>query len=108
VAVRAGELDERVEIQQPTEVRDASGGFTLTWAKLATVSAKIEPQGAGEVREGEKQAARARYAVTIRYRADVTAQMRLKWRTRTLQIDGMPSGSKRSEVTVLMCVEAQD
>lgn len=109
--MRIGKLDQRVTIQEPTEVRDASGGFTLTWANIGTaptVWAAVEPSSAGETREGEKATARASYSVRMRYRADITAKIRLSWRGRTLQIEGIPSGSLRSRELILNCVETQD
>jgi SPP1 family predicted phage head-tail adaptor len=106
--MRIGKLDQRVTIQQRTQVRGAMGGHTFTWGTLAAVWARVEAVGSGEAREGDKPVGRARFLVTIRHRADVTAEHRVSWGSRVLQIEGVESVHARERSTALRCVETQD
>ncbi len=96
-------LDQRVRIEQPTTTSDGAGGQVVMWAELATVYAEVVPVGTSlsERNVAEQLQARAGYRVTIRARTDVTAAMRLIWKTHTLQIVSMHARDAMLEMVAL-------
>ncbi len=84
-------------LHSPVRAQDGAGGADMGWDGGATVWANVEERGGDERAAGERLAARARLRVTIRYRAGVTAEMRLLWNGRALGITGLrdPDGRKR-------------
>jgi len=79
-------MRERVTIEAATRAGDGAGGEVVTWAPLATVWAEVAALSGAEIVEAERVVARGQYDVTIRFRDDVTAQMRLVWRGQALNI----------------------
>ena len=76
--VTIAELNQRVAIQKMTRVSDGQGGWTTTWATIATVWAKIKPKGGREQYFGEAVREVVTHEICIRKRNDVTtADMRL-------------------------------
>ena len=102
---RLGEMRERVTLQAPVRTPDGAGGADIAWDAGATVWAKVEARGGDERAAGERLAARARLRVTIRYRAGVTAEMRLLWNGRALGITGLRDPDGRKRFLVLDCEE---
>ena len=101
------ELRERVAIQSSSTTTDAQLGRPKTWTVLDTVAAKVD--SAGDASEGQQVGgitASAKHIVTIRYRSDVTAKMRLRWRGMTLQIHSVVVDPRRAWLT-LQCGEVQ-
>jgi head-tail adaptor len=119
--ITAGQLRERVIVLKQSTVANTQGGRTVTWVDLVTGSAtaltqfwaSIHPWATqqDETRGASAITAHARYRVTMRYRADVTTQMQLRW-TRykatsatTLEIHGVSPSPDRASI-LLDCVEA--
>lgn len=73
----ANDLTERVTLQQATRVTDGRGGWSETWADLATVYAKVRHLSGNEVWRFDRLNAVASLMVVIRYRAGVTPRHRL-------------------------------
>jgi SPP1 family predicted phage head-tail adaptor len=93
----AGQLRERVIIERPVRTADGAGGADVTWETLATVWAEVMALGGTEHVLAERDEARGPHRITIRFRGDVTAEMRLVWRGQTLNIRGMrdPDGKRQ-------------
>ena len=93
--MRAGELRERITIQQKTTpvARDGFGGETITWATLATVWAKVEALSGREFIGMGRQEAAGTHKVTLRERDDVTPAMRIAWGVQILQIEAVLGGT---------------
>ena len=80
-ALCRADLRDRVAILSDTATSDGQGGRTVTTTTLETVWASVEPwqvQGDETLRTGGVTPT-ARYRVRMRYRADVTPQMRVTW-----------------------------
>lgn len=87
--MRAGSLRHRITIQTPTTTQDAAGQPIRTWATLAgpvVLPAKVESVAGGETIRGRQVSAVAQVMFTIRYRSDITTQMRVIWDGRVLGI----------------------
>ena len=110
--MRIGPMRHRVTIQSFTVSQDAHGEEIKTWANLATnptVWCDIQMTPAGERFLGGAEQVQAAMVpkVKIRYRNDVTVQMRLVEGSRYLYIENVydPIGNYRE--LILMCREVQ-
>jgi SPP1 family predicted phage head-tail adaptor len=87
--MNAGRLNRYVTIEEPTKTA-VYGERTLTWSTLAQVWAEILPASSREAYRQSQVVAEMSYLVRIRYRDDVTADMRIAWGAKTLEIVGHP------------------
>ncbi len=105
---RIGRLRERVTVQRAARDADAGGGAVVTWTPLAhapTVWARIEPLSGAEALQAMKLQARVTHRVTLRWRDDVTAAMRLVCGARTLNIRAVTNPDERRRYLELLCEE---
>jgi len=73
-------LNHRVTLQRRSATPGALGQASTTWTDVATVWAAVEPlRGRDWFAAGQRQAS-ADVRITVRHRADVTADMRVLWR----------------------------
>ena len=97
-------LNERVTIQQPVETDDSYGGKIVGWSELTTCFAQVQPLlvTQGEHLAAEQIASYAGYRITMRLRTDVTAAMRIVWKTHTLNIHSL---HEQGEVISILAYE---
>lgn len=76
---RIGQLDRRIEIQEPTETRTATGGVGVTWAAFARCWAGVAYPltGNNEDVQGDQAVSTTRVVFSIRYRDGLNAKMRI-------------------------------
>lgn len=76
--LEAGKLRHRVVIQSPVATQDQDTGEALiTWSDIATVWAEIAPISAREFVASDREDSKITTRITIRYRDDIDASMRL-------------------------------
>lgn len=75
--VSSGRLDQRITLQKKTVVRGALGGHDDTWATLATVWAETADMTGHEIFNAKAMGSAATQLITIRFRSDVHADMRV-------------------------------
>lgn len=95
---RIGALDERVTLQAYTQVADGGGGFTKTWANLAsvpTVWAHVKPASGREALEDGRTNAESLNVFTIRNRSDIDEKTRIVWRGDNYNIRQIKRASRR-------------
>lgn len=106
--MRSGELRHVVVIESAANTRTATGGIVQSpWAEVATVRAKIETLAAEERIVGDQFAVQTTHTVTIRWRDDVSAQMRLRWGSKVFDILGVSSIKDQRREMVLQCREGE-
>lgn len=88
--MRAGRLSTRITIERPTDAQNAVGDATQTWAVLDTVAAEYVSLRGQEAIAAEAMQASITCKFRIRWRADVTSVMRIKWDGRIYNIKGPP------------------
>ena len=101
--MNAGELTERLALQNPPSVADGSGGQTGDWTTVTTISAKVEPVRGGEAVQAAVATMTVQYRVTIRRRA-ISSGQRLLWTAQAQAMDiraVLPSIDRAW--TVLLC-----
>lgn len=88
--MEAGRLRHRVTIEQPSDAQDSStGALTRSWSTLATVWAEIAPLSAKEFIAAQAVDSEVSARITIRYRDDVTAAMRIVYGSTVYNIAGV-------------------
>lgn len=97
-------LRHKVDIMQPVETKGSMGETDVAWQRLATVFADIQPVRGREYFEAYALDSEAAYKITIRYRADVTAKMRVDHGADQYEIDAPLDVGGRGELLELMCV----
>lgn len=81
--MHAGHLRTRIEIEQRTPGQDGAGQPVDVWTRLARVPADVRVTGGLEAIRAGGDASLIRASARIRWRTDVTAQMRV-------MVDGAP------------------
>jgi SPP1 family predicted phage head-tail adaptor len=112
-------LDDRVSILKRSTTADGQGGRTTSWVDLVTESttaltrlfAHILPLDVSERIQAAAVGSHMAYTVTMNYRADITAKMRVQWTpyksttAKTLEIHGVNAKDGGRTWLVLDCAE---
>ena len=77
--MRAGRLNQLIELQQPTSAKSTLGQEVLTFATVASVWAAIEPLTGKEMVERDISIAEISGKALIRYYAGITPYWRIKF-----------------------------
>lgn len=93
--VCAGDLRERVAIEQVSTSRDAVGGIVETWSGIAEVWARVMPMSQRESWYRQQMNASAAWKIHMRWRPDVTTKHRVRWDSRTFEIRGVANPDER-------------
>ena len=107
----AGKLNKVVAIKAQSTTRDEVNQKVLTWTTITdggAVWASIEPLSNRESQEALANQMTVSHRVRIRYRADVTAAMRIFYGTRELAIVGIRNPKERGEYLELLCLEGKN
>ena len=107
--MRAGLLNQKIDIERSTDSRDEWGDTSESWAAIASnIPASISPIRMKEfIRSAETQT-ELTHKVIIRYSSDVsgiTAKDRVKHGSDYYDIRGVINVNKRNRMLELMCVE---
>lgn len=104
--MEAGQLRERITLQQRTSAVAASGEDIYTWADFAEVFAFAEPLRGREFFAAVQAQSSVDVKFTIRWRNDIDSTMRVMWRSQPYEIDSAPINPKGARVWLeLMCVK---
>jgi SPP1 family predicted phage head-tail adaptor len=101
------ELRHRITFQRVTQVSDGMGGFTTAWNDIVTLWAKVEPVSASERLYSERLETQRSHKVKIRFRNDITTDMRFVFKGRTFQVKGVYSPDERRAYTFIDAEENQ-
>lgn len=106
----AGDLRERVTLQQRAETLDSIGENTAGWVDLVTVWANAEPLSGREYFAAGQQQQVVDVRFRIRYRSDVTGLMRVVWRGEPHDILGPPInvGGRREYLELMAMKGSRD
>jgi len=102
-----GNLNKRITLQQSTRASDGMGGFTLTWADVATIWAAIWPVSANEQVKSGQTIGNITHRIRIRYRSVLKSSLRIKYGNRYFAIVAPPiNPEERNEWLDILCKEA--
>jgi SPP1 family predicted phage head-tail adaptor len=103
--INAGNLTDRIVIEQASETRNVVGEVTLSWATFATVWADVQALSGREAERYGQMVGFAGHKVTIRQLAGVKPAMRILYQgSRTLEI-GAINEYERGWYLELICTE---
>jgi len=99
------ELRHRIGLLEPAEAADGAGGRIVTWVRRDTVWAEIVSLRGKEKEWAEALTAESTFRVTLRYRSDLTRDMRIELDGVQLNINSIADPDGRRRWLVLYCVE---
>ena len=103
--INAGNLTDRIVIEQASETRNAVGEVTLSWSTFATVWADVQALSGREAERYGQIVGFTGHKVTIRQLAGVKPAMRVMYNSsRTLEI-GAINEYERGWYMELICTE---
>ena len=105
--MRAGLLRERLAVQTKTETISGSGIVSASWATAFTVWGRVKQEDgrSGERDLGDRPMSQTRLTMIIRYDARVTTGMRVTWRGRVFEIEGIINRDERRRSLDLIVIE---
>lgn len=89
MGILAGRLRQRVTLRKPEAVKSPYGEVTTAWVDVATCWADFVPLSVREFIGQSRVESQVSARVTIRYRDDVDATMRLVYAGKTYDIAGV-------------------
>lgn len=102
--MRFGKLDRQITFQALTEVKDAMGGITETWANLATdptVWAEKRDMAGRETWASQQYNAEIDTVFIVRYRSDITPKMRIAYDGRYYNIEAIKEFGRRDGLEIM-------
>ncbi|WP_374374500.1 phage head closure protein [Dongia sp.] len=106
--IKAGELDRRVTLLRPVIGRDGAGGPVTSWQNAGRVWAKVKDISGREYFAAAQVNAEITTTFLIRYRADITPDMRIRYRDRDYDIVAVPEVGNRNEGLQIMAKARAD
>lgn len=100
----SGGLRARVTIEQEAPVAQGGGSYAPNWQPLATLWAQIEPVTGRVVRQGERLESRVTHRITVRYRSDIVAGMRVVWGSQLFAIQAVVNLGAQNRFSQLLVV----
>lgn len=96
--VLAGKMRQRIRIEQPVLTPDGLGGATRAWQTVTTVWGEIISGGGNESSRAGQLSSVVTHRITLRWRADITPEMRVVFGTRVFAIRAIieRDGKRRS------------
>lgn len=101
-----GDLRHRITIQQKTEgspQQNAAGEPDYSWTTYLTVSADIRPVTGKETFVAQQHLSGVTTKIAIRYRAGITAAMRVLYGSTVYDIKAVLNWGERNEELLLLC-----
>ncbi len=109
MAVDIGKLNKRITLQRMVHKKDEMGQDKPVWEDWKTLWATVKPMKSTEYKFIEKLAPEVTHRIYIRYRPGVTADMRIIYHGRTLNIAGPPVDvDERHELLEIQAEEAYE
>lgn len=99
--MQSGKLNRRITIQSQVTTQDAIGELVTTWSIVCVVSASVKDLSGREFVASAATVATILTQIEIRYRADITASMRVIEGTNNYNIETVLDQNKKS--LLLMC-----
>ena len=98
--IRAGELNQRIEIHGTVRTTDPRWGVSTTETMTTMAWAKVKQLKAEERLVNGQVQTDLTHVVTIRHNPDVNEMCNIRWRGRTLEIVGIVTDDRRTEMQI--------
>ena len=106
--MRAGELRHRLTFQKKVRTRDSFKEMVETWEDFVTVWGSIKPLAGKRYFEASQLTAEVTGEVRIRYRSDILSTMRIIFEDKTLEIVSLVNIQERNRELLIYYKEALD
>src|SRR4051812_40858822 len=103
--MRGGQLRHRVTIQRPVRSTNDIGESTLSWLSVCEVAAFVKPTSAREQIRNSQADHTITHVVTLRYTPVLSADCRLVFNDRNLNISSVINVDERDFELQLLCNE---
>lgn len=104
--IRSGRLRHRVTVERPTEGRDAHGGVSLAWSRVATRWAGIEPISGKEFIASEATQTNVSHRIMLRAGGlTLSPRDRIRYGDRLFGITAVLDRDERGAVLEIMATE---
>ena len=103
--VEIGELRRRVTLEAPIDALDDAGSTTRSYAPLGDIWAQVTPMRGESRFEASRQESSITHIVRIRWRDDVTSEMRFALGSRRLLIRAVFDPNERKAFLTCHCEE---
>lgn len=100
--MQTGQFDRKAVIQQPVEVRNSMGEFTLQWSDWATRWISLAPLSGTEAITAMAVEATVTHRITMRYTNGLQPKYRIVCEGRTFEIISILEVGRRAEQNVLV------
>lgn len=98
----AGDLSHKLRIEYKVETQSGSGAVTPVWTLLASVWGDLQPLKGKEFIAAEQMTSKIEATAYIRYRTDVTANMRIVFKSVNYNIEAVLPDPRFAERLLLM------
>ena len=102
----AGKMDQRITLKSLTNETDALGAVIETWATLDTVWAEAKDLTGREFVAAAQVNAEVSARFRIRYRTDVTPEMRIGWSGREYDIKSISMLGRKDGLEIMASARA--
>ena len=103
--MNAGCLRHRIQFQSKTKGRDRFNAEKEEWNDLFPTWSEIKPGSTREFLAAQQLKSTLSHEVTIRYRNNITPDMRIRYGSRHFNIHGIRNVGERNAWLVLTCEE---
>jgi len=102
--MKAGSLRQKITIQENAALNDATGSQKPVWQDVCTVQAAIKPLSGRELIVSQAENSEISVRIVIRYRAGITAAMRIVYQNTIYAIVAPPINTDmRNTELQIMC-----
>jgi SPP1 family predicted phage head-tail adaptor len=103
--MRPGKLRHRVTLQKIESVRQPGGTYEEQLVDVATVWANIIPKRGTERYQAQQIESELSHTIVLRYRSDVTPQMKVKYGERLFDIESVINVGERNRKMEIEAIE---
>lgn len=103
--MKIGDLRHRITFQKPLKTPDDYKGHEVNWQDVVTVWASIEPLTGREYFYAHQIKNEVSHRVRIRYRRNITEEMRIKHGERILKIESIVDLKERHQFLEILAKE---
>ncbi len=99
------DLRHRLTLEQLERMSDEGGGFSESWAAVATLWCDVRPLAGSETVESDRLAGRVSHEIALRYRPEVVPAMRFRDGARVFHIVSVIDVDERRRWLKCLCEE---
>jgi len=107
MSVEIGKLRHRITFQERYEVSDGHTGKIVSWKDKVTLWASVEPLSGREFFYGHQIKNEVSHRVKVRYRTDLTVEMRINWNRRIMKIESIIDVKSQHRILEILCREEE-